>query len=269
MLVQLAEYLLGGQQLTPNDDSNNQQQQQQTPDSNQCDTNAPSCQQLEPSHVATAAVSAVPSSQLTAKQAALSSCDPELNDWVVIADEADACDVADVTELLTDHAAYCAAPPSQTAGGSSTPGTPASHLTVDDNWTLAPAACFPAGARSPLLPASSLENLLIEHPSMSVYGPGALGPALNHHQQQAPEVPSATALAPSAGPRPLSAAVRTGHITAVQQQAGGKQARKWLAQSALQRNNRAREMAAAGNQRQRRRHHYNVRHSGANNSRKC
>lgn len=41
---------------------------------------------------------------------------------------------------------------------------------LEDSWFITPPPCFTAGGRGPvLLETSPLENLLIEHPSMSVY----------------------------------------------------------------------------------------------------
>lgn len=41
---------------------------------------------------------------------------------------------------------------------------------LEESWFITPPPCFTAGGRAPvLLETSPLENLLIEHPSMSVY----------------------------------------------------------------------------------------------------
>lgn len=41
---------------------------------------------------------------------------------------------------------------------------------LEESWFITPPPCFMAGGRAPvLLETSPLENLLIEHPSMSVY----------------------------------------------------------------------------------------------------
>ncbi|XP_037084842.1 tumor protein p53-inducible nuclear protein 2-like [Pollicipes pollicipes] len=148
--------------------------------------------------------------------------DPELDEWVMVAEGASA-----------------ATSPRITPACSTSPSTPTSQLTVDDNWTLTPPACFATTGRAPLPPASSLENLLIEHPSMSVYVRGCR-----------PTPASATALRE---PAP--------HAT--------RNAQKLLRPSVLERSNRARQVQAAGSQRPRRSHHYGTRHSGANNNRKC
>ncbi|XP_038070023.1 tumor protein p53-inducible nuclear protein 2-like [Patiria miniata] len=43
---------------------------------------------------------------------------------------------------------------------------------LEESWLVTPPPCFTAGGRSPQeLATSPMENLLIEHPSMSVYGP--------------------------------------------------------------------------------------------------
>ncbi|XP_076827665.1 tumor protein p53-inducible nuclear protein 1 [Brachyhypopomus gauderio] len=40
---------------------------------------------------------------------------------------------------------------------------------LEESWFITPPPCFTAGGRAPVLETSPLENLLIEHPSMSVY----------------------------------------------------------------------------------------------------
>lgn len=51
-----------------------------------------------------------------------------------------------------------------------------SNCALEESWFITPPPCFTAGGRAPvLLETSPLENLLIEHPSMSVYA------VHNHH----------------------------------------------------------------------------------------
>ncbi|XP_043216433.1 tumor protein p53-inducible nuclear protein 2-like [Amphibalanus amphitrite] len=187
--------------------------------------------------------------------------DPELDEWVMVAE-----------------GATPGATPGVTPACSTSPSTPTSQLTVDDNWTLTPPACF--GGRAPLPPASSLENLLIEHPSMSVYVRGGR-PAPPAPAAATDRTPSPPAAAPV--PRPSAAARRAAHAAsqpvpaaqlqrlAVQQaqKHANRSAQRQLRPAALERANLARHVAAGGNQRQRRQHHYTTRHSGANNNRKC
>lgn len=59
-----------------------------------------------------------------------------------------------------------------TASGASTP-VHVVYPSMEESWLVTPPPCFTAGGNSPqrLVETGPLENLLIEHPSMSVYGP--------------------------------------------------------------------------------------------------
>lgn len=47
------------------------------------------------------------------------------------------------------------------------------QVQLEESWYVTPPPCFEASGLSPeVLEASPMEDLLIEHPSMSVYGPG-------------------------------------------------------------------------------------------------
>lgn len=47
------------------------------------------------------------------------------------------------------------------------------QIQLEESWYVTPPPCFEASGLSPeVLEASPMEDLLIEHPSMSVYGPG-------------------------------------------------------------------------------------------------
>lgn len=47
------------------------------------------------------------------------------------------------------------------------------QVELEESWYVTPPPCFEASGLSPeVLEASPMEDLLIEHPSMSVYGPG-------------------------------------------------------------------------------------------------
>ena len=60
---------------------------------------------------------------------------------------------------------------SGTSSGTSTP-VHVIHPSLGESWLVTPPPCFTAGGPAPQgMPTSPMENLLIEHPSMSVYGP--------------------------------------------------------------------------------------------------
>ncbi|XP_002735297.1 uncharacterized protein LOC100370659 [Saccoglossus kowalevskii] len=49
---------------------------------------------------------------------------------------------------------------------------PLPNVAPDESWFVTPPSCFTAGGHSPVhMEPNPLEDLLIEHPSMSVYGP--------------------------------------------------------------------------------------------------
>ncbi|XP_062575045.1 tumor protein p53-inducible nuclear protein 2-like [Saccostrea cucullata] len=54
------------------------------------------------------------------------------------------------------------------SSGASTPNS-RFFLRMHESWILTPPPCFTAGGPSSQVPMSEMENLLIEHPSMSVY----------------------------------------------------------------------------------------------------
>ncbi|XP_065338220.1 tumor protein p53-inducible nuclear protein 2 isoform X2 [Cloeon dipterum] len=148
---------------------------------------------------------------------------------------------------------------------------------LEESWFVTPPPCFTS--QGPVeLETSPLENLLIEHPSMSVYH----RPAMPQHT---PSPRSASLSPPPRGrarqplaavnPRPQrtlvtlakqqqqqNAAVQAAQK--VQQKVGAQQMRR----TALDRNNKARDVGSARNKRPRRCDHQ-MRHSGANNNRKC
>lgn len=59
------------------------------------------------------------------------------------------------------------------------------QVQLEESWYVTPPPCFEASGLSPeVLESSPMEDLLIEHPSMSVYGPGV--------REQSPSVSSAS-----------------------------------------------------------------------------
>lgn len=174
---------------------------------------------------------------------------------------------------------------------------PSSPCPMDGSWYVTPPPCFVA--RRPVhLETSPLENLLIEHPSMSVYGPcsrimashkfrsmtrvaGQGGvdqltpppsppPALVSPDGHAAEVLTTTGRS-FPGPRPSAIAARAGWLEQLQglrpaQRAQGQREQRHLRRSQLERQNR---VAQAGNRHPKRRDRAATRRSGANNNRKC
>jgi len=52
------------------------------------------------------------------------------------------------------------------------------HPSMEECWLVTPPPCFVGNSQQAVVPTSPLEDLLIEHPSMSVYDPGSRQPAM-------------------------------------------------------------------------------------------
>ncbi|XP_059475372.1 tumor protein p53-inducible nuclear protein 2 [Neocloeon triangulifer] len=152
---------------------------------------------------------------------------------------------------------------------------------LEESWFVTPPPCF--NSQGPVeLETSPLENLLIEHPSMSVYHRPhhsiAAAPLQQRSASLSPPPRGRRARQPLTAvnprpPRPLCITLAKQHqqqnaavqaAQKVQQKVGAQQMRR----AALDRNNKARDVGSARNKRPRRCDHQ-MRHSGANNNRKC
>lgn len=172
---------------------------------------------------------------------------------------------------------------------------PTSPCPMDGSWFVTPPPCFVA-RRPVYLETSPLENLLIEHPSMSVYGPCIqtpqalpVRPTPKHvlaakrlspappMDATSPVLPSSNAAntltvrRPLPGPRPSAVAARAGWLEQLQgvrpaQRVQICKEQRHLRRGQLERQNRA---ALEGNRRPKRRDRIAARCSCVNNNRKC
>ncbi|XP_063229175.1 tumor protein p53-inducible nuclear protein 2 [Bacillus rossius redtenbacheri] len=145
---------------------------------------------------------------------------------------------------------------------------------LEESWFMTPPPCFTSAGPSHV-ETSPLENLLIEHPSMSVYqhsGSGAPRP----QSPCAPPPPPAPA--PPAAARPAPEGRRAVYSLQQQQQQNAvsirsaqklkqRRAGQALKRNHLERSNKAREVNSRNKLKRRSDHMQN--HSGANNNRKC
>lgn len=114
-------------------------------------------------------------------------------DWIFVDYIAEACSNACEDELIkvcsenmdvTDRPQRCSSCSSLDSAADADPDDPGFlHLDaecgLEESWFITPPPCFTAGGRGPvLMETSPLENLLIEHPSMSVYAVHS-----SHHRQ--------------------------------------------------------------------------------------
>ncbi|XP_064466630.1 tumor protein p53-inducible nuclear protein 2-like [Ornithodoros turicata] len=175
---------------------------------------------------------------------------------------------------------------------------PASPCPMDGSWFVTPPPCFMA--QQPVhLETSPLENLLIEHPSMSVYGPcvRSHAPTVRHTPKRsreskillastveaAPKQPTSPAVLscnaadmlraklPHPGPRPSAVAARAGwleqlHGVRPTQRARACREQHNLGHNQIQRQNRVMQ---EGNRHPKRRDRMAARCSRVNNNRKC
>jgi len=134
---------------------------------------------------------------------------------------------------------------------------------MEESWFLTPPPCFTSAAPSGL-ETSPLENLLIEHPSMSVYHKrGRARSASPPHPAPAP--------APAPHPRqPLAPVTPHQTLRCLELKATNKYQKKQSLQvnrNQLDRSNKVREVNSRS--RRQRRSDRQQQHSGANNNRKC
>ncbi|XP_077543149.1 LOW QUALITY PROTEIN: tumor protein p53 inducible nuclear protein [Haemaphysalis longicornis] len=147
---------------------------------------------------------------------------------------------------------------------------PSSPCPMDGSWYVTPPPCFVA--RRPVhLETSPLENLLIEHPSMSVYGPPPClrGAPLTPPPSPPPSAAPLPANRALPGPRPAALAARVGWLEQLrpsQRSQVQREQRQLGARGQLERQNRT---VQSGNRHPKRRDRAAARRSGANNNRKC
>ncbi|XP_070576232.1 tumor protein p53-inducible nuclear protein 2-like [Ptychodera flava] len=83
------------------------------------------------------------------------------NEWVLV-------DIAEKPNISMDGTPVAVT----SSAGSSDQSVPLPNVGQEESWFVTPPPCFTAGGHSPIhLEQNPLEDLLIEHPSMSVYGP--------------------------------------------------------------------------------------------------
>ena len=117
---------------------------------------------------------------------------------------------------------------------------------LEDSWLVTPPSCFTAGGVSPeRLEPGPLENLLIEHPSMSVYGPRGRASSAGEESESSDTEPTRKQKGVQRRPprRAHAVAARAGILTQSatfksMQRACAKQTRRKLASKALERSNK-------------------------------
>ncbi|XP_046675867.1 tumor protein p53-inducible nuclear protein 2 isoform X1 [Homalodisca vitripennis] len=141
---------------------------------------------------------------------------------------------------------------------------------MEESWFLTPPPCFTSTAPSGL-ETSPLENLLIEHPSMSVYHG-----RVRARSASPPAAAPAPTLPPQPHPRqPLAAVTDQRALHALDIKAAAKyvlqyqkkQVAQLMNRNQLDRSNKVREVNSRS--RRQRRSDRQQQHSGANNNRKC
>ncbi len=148
----------------------------------------------------------------------------------------------------------------------------------DESWLVTPPPCFTEGRRSMyIMEASSMENLLIEHPSMSVYSgrrrKSSTGVESDtSYSDSVPEEMPARAVNRRSARRPQTLAERTGLIDHVQsvktaQKAQQRKERRQLSRNNIHRSNRVHEIQARS--KHQRRKDFMLRPSGRSNDRRC
>ena len=159
------------------------------------------------------------------------------------------------------------------------------HPSLEESWLVTPPPCFITGGNSPLrLGQHPMENLLIEHPSMSVYGlrgrQHSVGVDSEHSESstEGATTRAAAAAARRAGAsrrvahpphRPRAVAARAGLASPAQtvrsmQKSQKRQESHRLSRGHMERQNQLQTRKTKGRQQ----HQYYLRHSGRNNDRK-
>ena len=155
------------------------------------------------------------------------------------------------------------------------------HPSLEESWLVTPPPCFIAGGNSPLtMDTHPMENLLIEHPSMSVYGlrgrQHSVGVDSEHSESSSDTDRAAFSRRTTASRRvthpphrPRAVAARAGLASPAQsvksmQVAKKRQESQRLSRAQLERSNKLKVRKTKGRQQ----HHYYLRNSGKNNDRK-
>lgn len=180
---------------------------------------------------------------------------------------------------------------SDTSSGTTTSGasTPVHvvYPSMEESWLVTPPPCFTAGGNSPArVETGPMENLLIEHPSMSVYGPrgrqSSTGLDTDESEtsseaedvraaaQSAPRASTATVRQPPRRPRAVAACAgllaqmeATRSMQIVKQRQESRQASR----NKLGRSNKVSQYQSQN--KHMRRKHYMLRPSGRSNNRRC
>ena len=152
------------------------------------------------------------------------------------------------------------------------------YPSMEESWLVTPPPCFTAGGNSPhRMETSPLENLLIEHPSMSVYTsrgrPHSTGVESSDSENEdvdeaQPERVVASVRQPPHQGRAVAARVglaAQGAMARSMQVSKQRQEARQVCRSKLQRSNQALHQASAN--RHPRRKHYMLRSSGRSNNR--
>ena len=154
------------------------------------------------------------------------------------------------------------------------------YPSMEESWLVTPPPCFTAGGASPEhLQASPMEDLLIEHPSMSVYTvrgrPGSVGIdsswSSDDDSEDAPAEPTAALAQPVHRPHAVAArAELTARIKSVKtmQAAQKRHADRRIGRKTLERSNKVRDYQAHASRHQRSKK-YASKPSGVCNNRRC
>lgn len=162
-------------------------------------------------------------------------------------------------------------------------------LSMEESWFVTPPPCFTSSGPV-VIETSPLENLLIEHPSMSVYHhrstavtsrlprahstspcPSSLSVHSDHSEQPAQQATVVQPLRPSNRTQNIAASIQCQRqLQCLNVKAAQKYQKRQSSQanrSQLQRNNKAREVSSRS--RRQRRSDRQQQRSGVNNNRKC
>ena len=183
-----------------------------------------------------------------------------------------------------DNSSDAESPPGRASATSSGMSTPVHvvHPSLGESWLVTPPPCFTAGGPSPQgMGTHPLEDLLIEHPSMSVYGPRGRPQSVGHDSEDSsaedvrpaagqPGQQAGRAVAPHHRPRTITTAKASLQaqvmVTRSMQKAHKKHEQRRHTRNAIERSNRVQHYNAHS-RRQRRKEHM-VHPSGRNNCRK-
>lgn len=154
------------------------------------------------------------------------------------------------------------------------------YPSLEESWLVTPPPCFTAGGTSPEhVQSSPMEDLLIEHPSMSVYTargrPGSAGvdsaPSSDDDSDAGPPEPTVVLAQPMHRPHAVAAhAGLTAHVKAVKimQAAEKRHSDRRIGRKNLERNNKVRDYQAHAKRHQRSKK-YAIKPSGVCNNRRC